>query len=34
MFALLALLAVVFVLIAAIGMPYQQTWYGRWNPHR
>lgn len=34
MFSLLALAAVIFLLVAAIGMPYQQTWYGRWNPHR
>ncbi len=26
--------AVIFLLVAAIGMPYKQTWYGRWNPHR
>lgn len=26
--------ALIFVLVAAVGMPYGQTWYARWNPHR
>lgn len=34
MFATLVVAALVVVLVAAIGMPYKQTWYGRWNPHR
>jgi hypothetical protein len=31
MFALLVFSAVIFLLVAAIGMPYRQTWYGRWH---
>jgi hypothetical protein len=31
MFALLAFFALVLVLIAALGLPYPQTWHGRWG---
>lgn len=31
MLALFAFATVIFLLIAAIGMPYRQTWYARWN---
>lgn len=31
MFALLAVTAIILLLVAAIGMPYRQTWYGRWH---
>ncbi|CAA0136769.1 Uncharacterised protein [Mycolicibacterium vanbaalenii] len=34
MLATIIFAAVIFLLVAAIGMPYKQTWYGRWNPHR
>jgi hypothetical protein len=34
MFALIAFGALLLVLIAALGLPYPQTWYGRWNPPR
>ncbi|VEG56010.1 Uncharacterised protein [Mycolicibacterium aurum] len=31
MFATLVVAAVVVALVAAIGTPYRQTWYGRWH---
>lgn len=31
MFAIITFAAVIFLLVAAVGAPYQQTWYGRWN---
>jgi hypothetical protein len=31
MFALITFGAVVLVLIAALGLPYPQTWHGRWG---
>lgn len=31
MFATFIVAAVVFLLVAAIGTPYGQTWYGRWH---
>ncbi len=31
MLGLMAFVALVVVLIAALGMPYPQTWYGRWG---
>jgi hypothetical protein len=31
MFGLLAFAAVIFVLLAVLGLPYQQSWYGRWG---
>ncbi|ADT99070.1 Uncharacterised protein [Mycolicibacterium gilvum] len=31
MLTLIVIAAVVLLLIAAIGMPYGQTWYARWN---
>jgi|tagenome__1003787_1003787.scaffolds.fasta_scaffold12625006_1 hypothetical protein len=31
MFALIAFAAVVVLLVAALGLPYQQTWHGRWG---
>ncbi len=31
MLTLIVMAAVVLLLIAAIGMPYGQTWYARWN---
>jgi hypothetical protein len=34
MLALIAVAAIIFLLVAATGTPYRQTWYGRWNPHR
>jgi hypothetical protein len=34
MITLLAFVAVIAVLAAALGAPYHQTWYSRWNPHR
>ena len=34
MLALLVFAAVMLLLVAAVGHPYQQTWYGRWNPRR
>jgi hypothetical protein len=34
MFALIAFGAFVLLLVAAIGLPYRQTWYGRWEPRR
>jgi hypothetical protein len=34
MFAIIVFAAVIVTLVSAVGMPYRQTWYGRWNPHR
>lgn len=34
MFALIAVVAVVLLLVAAVGLPYSQTWYQRWEPRR
>jgi len=35
MFALIAFFAVVVLLIVAAGLPYPQSWYGRWaTPNR
>lgn len=31
MLTLIVMAAVALLLIAAIGMPYGQTWYARWN---
>lgn len=31
MLTLIVMAVVVLLLIAAIGMPYGQTWYARWN---
>ena len=31
MFATIIFAGSVFVLVAAMGRPYQQTWYGRWH---
>ena len=31
MFELIALGGLLVVLVAAVGMPYPQTWYGRWS---
>jgi hypothetical protein len=31
MFALLALGALLLVLVAVLGLPYPQTWHGRWG---
>ncbi len=31
MLALTAFVAMIVVLVAAIGTPYGRTWYGRWN---
>lgn len=31
MFALIAFTAVVAGLVVVAGLPYRQTWYGRWN---
>lgn len=31
MFGLIAFTALVVVLVAAFGMPYQETWHGRWG---
>ena len=31
MFATIVFVAAIFLLVAAIGWPYQQTWYGRWH---
>jgi hypothetical protein len=31
MFALIAFAAFVLVLIAALGLPYPQTWHSRWG---
>ncbi|MEN3316732.1 MAG: hypothetical protein V7643_133 [Mycobacterium sp.] len=31
MFALLAFGALLLVLIAGLGLPYPQTWHGRWG---
>ena len=34
MFVTLVFLALLVALVAAVGNPYRQTWYGRWNPRR
>jgi hypothetical protein len=34
MFTLIAFGAAVLLLVAAVGLPYPQTWYGRFHPHR
>lgn len=31
MSVVIALVVALFVLIAAIGLPYQQSWYSRWG---
>jgi hypothetical protein len=31
MFGLFAIIALVVVVIAALGLPYQQSWYDRWG---
>jgi len=31
MFALIAFGVLLLVMIAALGLPYPQTWYGRWG---
>lgn len=31
MFALLAIALGLFVLVTLLGLPYQQSWYGRWG---
>ncbi len=31
MFTVLVFAAVLLLLVAALGLPYQQTWYGRWH---
>ncbi|MBB2992995.1 hypothetical protein FHR72_004502 [Mycolicibacterium iranicum] len=31
MFALIVFAAIIALLVTAIGMPYRQTWYGRWQ---
>lgn len=31
MFALLAIAVMLFVLVTLIGLPYRQSWYGRWG---
>jgi hypothetical protein len=31
MFALFAFVTLVLLLVAAIGLPYKQSWYGRWT---
>lgn len=32
MFAIIAFAALILLPVALVGRPYQQTWYGRWNP--
>jgi hypothetical protein len=34
MITVLAFVAVIALLAAALGAPYSQTWYGRWNSPR
>lgn len=34
MFALIAFGVVILLMIAALGLPYSQTWYQRWEPRR
>jgi hypothetical protein len=34
MFALIAFAAFILLLVAALGRPYSQTWYQRWEPRR
>ncbi|MBB2772053.1 hypothetical protein MMON44395_15120 [Mycolicibacterium monacense DSM 44395] len=31
MFALIAIAVALFVLVTLLGLPYQQSWYGRWG---
>ncbi|AFM17803.1 hypothetical protein Mycch_3051 [Mycolicibacterium chubuense NBB4] len=31
MFSLIVFAGIVFALVAAVGLPYRQTWYGRWS---
>jgi hypothetical protein len=31
MFALIAFITLVVLLLAAVGLPYPQSWYGRWT---
>lgn len=31
MFAIIIFAAIIFLLVAAIGTPYGQTWHGRWH---
>jgi hypothetical protein len=31
MFTIIALVVALFVLIAAMGLPYQQSWHARWG---
>jgi len=31
MFELIAFAGLLVVLVAALGLPYPQTWYGRWS---
>lgn len=31
MFGLIAFFVIVALLVAALGMPYPQSWYGRWG---
>ena len=33
MFTVIALVIALLVLVAAIGLPYQQSWYDRWGNH-
>jgi hypothetical protein len=30
-FALIAIAVTLFVLVTMLGLPYQQSWYGRWG---
>lgn len=34
MLSVIVIAAVVLALIGFLGLPYGQTWYARWNPHR
>lgn len=31
MLALIGFIALIVLLVAAVGTPYRQTWYGRWR---
>jgi hypothetical protein len=31
MFALIAIVVALFVLVTILGLPYRQSWYGRWE---
>jgi hypothetical protein len=31
MFALIAIVLALFVLVTLLGLPYQQSWYARWG---